>query len=98
MTKVPLDKNGDQEKYFLLGNQLSDLEKKQLTDFLLKNKNIFAWSLDEMSGVSLDIICHKLNADSKHKPVIQKDKSRGIRTSTFTAAIEIESDETEMAW
>ena len=43
--KVLIDPK-DPEKYFLLGNQLTDLEKKQLTDFLLENRDVFAWSPD----------------------------------------------------
>ena len=69
--KVLIDPE-DPDKYFLLGNQLTELEKKQLTNFLLEKRSVFAWSLDEMPGVSSDIICHKLNVDPKHKPVIQK--------------------------
>ena len=31
-----------------------------------------------MPGISLDVICHKLNVDPKHKPMIQKASRMGI--------------------
>ena len=88
LLKVQIDQD-DPEKYFLLGNQLSDLEKRQLTDFLLQNRSVFAWSLEEMPGVSSDVICHKLNVDPTYKPVVQKSRRSGPQ-QTEAVAEEVE--------
>ncbi|KAM1878645.1 hypothetical protein ACFX14_040614 [Malus domestica] len=36
------------------------------------NTEVFAWSFEDMSGISPDIICHYLSIDPKTKPVRQK--------------------------
>src|SRR6185503_14555675 len=40
--------------------------------FLNKNKDVFAWSANDLRGVSRDIIEHKLDIDPKIKPKKQK--------------------------
>lgn len=45
---------------------------------MLQNKEVFAWTPYEMPGISPEVICHKLNMDPKHKPVIQKGRRMGI--------------------
>ena len=42
LTKVPLDKDGDPEKYFLLGTALTPEQKKELVTLLREYPNIFA--------------------------------------------------------
>ena len=43
--------------------------KKKLVQFLKENLDIFAWSHEDMPGISLEIIQHKLDVDLKKKPV-----------------------------
>ncbi|KAM2057855.1 hypothetical protein ACFX16_030495 [Malus domestica] len=43
--------------------------------FLQENTEVFAWSYEDMSGISPDIICHRLSIDPKTKPVRQKRRS-----------------------
>ncbi|KAM1696120.1 hypothetical protein ACFXTN_027679 [Malus domestica] len=43
--------------------------------FLQENTEVFAWSYEDMSGISPDIICHRLSIDPKTKPVRQKQRS-----------------------
>ncbi|XXG76111.1 hypothetical protein AAC387_Pa08g0534 [Persea americana] len=61
--------------------ELEDLpepEKTELLDLLLKNKEVFAWTPYEMPCIDLAVICHKLNVDPNHKPVIQKARKTGV--------------------
>ena len=44
----------------------------ELLEFLNKNKDVFAWSANDLRGVSRDIIEHKLDIDPKIKPKKQK--------------------------
>ena len=43
--------------------------KKKLVQFLKENLDIFAWSHEDMPGISTEIIQHKLDMDLKKKPV-----------------------------
>jgi hypothetical protein len=44
------------EKKVLLGSQLSDEQEKTLLRFLFNNKDVFAWTTNDLCGVNRDII------------------------------------------
>ena len=46
--------------------------RSQSIEFLEINKDYFAWSYTDMSGIDPEVINYKLNMDSNHKPVCQK--------------------------
>jgi hypothetical protein len=39
----------------LLGSQLSEEQEKNLTRFLFNNKDVFAWSANDLCGVNRDV-------------------------------------------
>jgi len=41
-------------------------------EFLRSNKDVFAWSSNDLGGVNRDIIEHKLDIDPKIRPKMQK--------------------------
>ena len=41
-----------------------------MLNLLLKNKEVITWTPYEMPGINPEVMCHKLNVDPKHKPVI----------------------------
>jgi hypothetical protein len=47
----------------LLGYQLSDEQEKTLLRFLFNNKDVFAWTANDLYGVNRDVIEHSLNVD-----------------------------------
>ncbi|XP_070004262.1 uncharacterized protein [Nicotiana sylvestris] len=51
---------------------LSPSEKKEYTEFLKECEDIFAWSYDDMTGLSTSIVAHKLPTDPTCRPVKQK--------------------------
>ncbi|KAM1616188.1 hypothetical protein ACFX2K_025318 [Malus domestica] len=55
-----------------IGTTLSPSIRLALIYFLQENTKVFAWSYEDMSGISLDIICHRLSIDPKTKSVRQK--------------------------
>ena len=63
-------KHGD--KQVIIGIGLSQEEEDKLVEFLRSNKYIFAWSSNDLGGVSRDIIEHKLDIDPKVRPKKQK--------------------------
>jgi hypothetical protein len=73
------------EQKVLLGSQLSDEQERTLLRFLFNNKDIFAWSANDLCGVSRDVIEHSLNVDLSIRPRKQKlrkmsdDKAEGAR-------------------
>jgi hypothetical protein len=61
------------EQKVLLGSQLSEEQEKTLTSFLFNNKDVFAWSANDLCGVNRDVIEHSLNGDHPSDP-----ESRGF--------------------
>jgi hypothetical protein len=73
------------EQRVLLGSQLSDEQVKTLLRFLFNNKDVFAWSANDLCGVNRDVIEHSLNVDPSFRPKKQRfqkmseDKAEGAR-------------------
>jgi hypothetical protein len=69
----------------LLGSQLSEEQEKNLTRFLFNNKDVFAWSANDLCGVNRDVIEHSLNVDPSFRPRKQRlrkmsgDKAEGVQ-------------------
>ena len=60
------------EFYFLIGTNLSLVDREKLVALLMEFRDIFAWSVYEAPGVSSDLACHSLNISSEAKLVSQK--------------------------
>lgn len=69
LKKIQINEN-DLERYFLVGETLPGHEEFELVQFLKEYIDVFAWTLEEMSGVDPDVICHHLNVDPRYKPVM----------------------------
>jgi hypothetical protein len=73
------------EQKVLLGSQLSEDQEKTLIRFLFNNKDVFAWSANDLCGVNRDVIEHSLNVDPSFRPRKQRlwkmsnDKAEGAR-------------------
>jgi hypothetical protein len=73
------------EQNVMLGSQLSDEQEKTLLRFLFNNKDVFAWTANDLCGVNRDIIEHSLNVDLSFRPRKQRlqkmsdDKAEGAR-------------------
>ncbi|KAM1066715.1 hypothetical protein ACFX2B_021848 [Malus domestica] len=61
-----------------IGTTLSPPIRLALISFLQDNTEVFAWSYEDMPGISPDIICHRLRIDPKTKPVRQKRRSYDV--------------------
>ena len=48
--------------------------KQDLVGFLKKRTDVFAWSHEDMLGIDLSVITHRLNMSSFHKPACQKKR------------------------
>jgi hypothetical protein len=73
------------EQKVLLGSQLSSEQEKIMLKFLFNNKDVFAWSANDLCGVNRDVIEHSLNVDlviRTRRQKLQKmseDKVEGAR-------------------
>jgi hypothetical protein len=73
------------EQKVLFGSQLYEEQEKALLKLLFNNKDVFAWSANNLCGVNRDVIEHSLNVDPTIRPRKQKlrkmshDKAEGAR-------------------
>jgi hypothetical protein len=73
------------EQKALFGSQLCEEQEKVLSKFLFNNRDVFAWSANDLCGVNGDVIEHSLNVDPTIRPRKQKlqkmsdDKAEGAR-------------------
>ena len=58
-----------------IGTTLSPEMRTRLIKFLKENLDVFAWSHEDMPGISLKIIQHKLNVNLERKPVQQRRRA-----------------------
>ncbi|GAV65344.1 hypothetical protein CFOL_v3_08859 [Cephalotus follicularis] len=70
-----LVEEGNNEKVLQVGSQLGEAEKEELITFLRDNKDVFAWSAEEVPGISPDVMVHKLSVDPARPPIRQKKRN-----------------------
>jgi ribonuclease HI len=66
---------GGPDRTVKIGSQLPEGLKTDLSEFLKKNADVFAWSHEDMPGIDPAIISHRLNIDPAAKPVKQKKRN-----------------------
>jgi electron transfer flavoprotein alpha/beta subunit len=73
------------EQKVLLRSQISHEQEKTLLKFLFNNKDVFAWSANDLCGVNRDVIEQSLNVDPAFRPRKQRlqkmfdDKAEGAQ-------------------
>ena len=60
---------GNANKMTKIGTTLSPEMRTRLIRFLKENLDVFAWSHEDMPGISPEVIQHRLNVDPERKPV-----------------------------
>ena len=66
--------DGHLEKMTKIGTNMPPKVKESLVQFLKNNKDVFAWSHEDMPGINPSIFSHKLNVNPSCHPVKQKWK------------------------
>uniref|UniRef100_A0A2N9HST9 RNA-directed DNA polymerase n=1 Tax=Fagus sylvatica TaxID=28930 RepID=A0A2N9HST9_FAGSY len=64
--------DGRPERTTKVGADLPPKMKESLVQFLKDNKDVFAWSHEDMPSINPSIISHKLNVDPSLRPIKQK--------------------------
>jgi hypothetical protein len=49
--------------------------KEELVAFLRHNKDVFAWSHEDMPRIDPSVIVHRLNVDPNYRPVKQRRRT-----------------------
>lgn len=65
------------DKKVLEGEDLSPIIEANLVEFLTSRLDAFAWEHEDITGISPDIIMHKLNVDPSDTLVKQKRRNFG---------------------
>ncbi|GAV57847.1 hypothetical protein CFOL_v3_01383 [Cephalotus follicularis] len=72
--QVPVEE-GNEERIIQVGSQLGEVEKGELITFLRNNKDVFAWSAEEVFGISPEVMVHELSMDPMRPPTRQKKRN-----------------------
>ena len=65
---IPLEE-GNPKKFTRIGTSMKEKMKQGLVQFLRENIDVFAWSHEDMPGMDLSVITHRLNVYPSSKPV-----------------------------
>uniref|UniRef100_A0A2N9F8I3 Integrase catalytic domain-containing protein n=1 Tax=Fagus sylvatica TaxID=28930 RepID=A0A2N9F8I3_FAGSY len=77
---------GDEKKTTRIGTSMAKEIRASVVSFLRGNADVFAWSHDNMPGISTEVISHKLNVNPSTPPV--KQKRRVFAPERNTAVME----------
>ncbi|GAV88762.1 hypothetical protein CFOL_v3_32183 [Cephalotus follicularis] len=72
--QIPLEE-GNTERVFQVGSQLGEIEKWESITFLQNNRDVFAWSTEEVPGISPNVMVHKLSVDPMRPLTRQKKRN-----------------------
>ncbi|GAV67748.1 hypothetical protein CFOL_v3_11252 [Cephalotus follicularis] len=70
--QVPIEE-GNEERVLQVGSQLAEADKEELITFLRDNRDVFAWSAEEVPDISSEVMVHKLSVDPA-RPLIRQKK------------------------
>ncbi|KAL0435140.1 UNVERIFIED_CONTAM: hypothetical protein Sradi_0221900 [Sesamum radiatum] len=65
---------GDPDKITKIGFKMTEDVRGQVINYLQKNKDIFAWALQDLEGIDRGVITHHLNFDPTIRPIKQKKR------------------------
>ncbi|KAL0402092.1 UNVERIFIED_CONTAM: Transposon Ty3-G Gag-Pol polyprotein [Sesamum latifolium] len=68
---------GNPDKITKIGSKMKEGVREQVINCLRKNKDIFAWTPQDLDGIDPGVITHHLNLDPTIRPVKQKKRHFG---------------------
>ena len=74
LVEIDLNNREGEGKLVKISKGLPKEERRKLTALLRKYKDVFAWSYQEMLGLSPNLVTQKLKVDSNAKPVKQQPR------------------------
>ncbi|KAL0421432.1 UNVERIFIED_CONTAM: hypothetical protein Slati_3166100 [Sesamum latifolium] len=70
---------GDPSKITKIGSKMKEDVRDQVVNCLRKNKDIFAWTPQDLEGIDPGVITHHLNLDPAIRPVNRKSDTSDLR-------------------
>lgn len=70
---------GSEDRATMLEQSLSNNQVHEVGLVLTENRDLFAWTAVDMSGIHPDVISHKLSLFKDARPVAQKKRRMGQR-------------------
>ena len=71
MEEVDLSDNPNEPRTVLISKELSGETRRDIIETLRSNKDVFAWTYEEMPGLNPSLVTHKLAVEPTQKPVKQ---------------------------
>ena len=68
----PIQLEDHPEHLAYVGSKLAEDLRSLLIHFLKQNKDVFVWKHEDLEGIDLVIIIHKLNVNPSFKPIKKK--------------------------
>ncbi|XP_024014360.1 uncharacterized protein LOC112088348 [Eutrema salsugineum] len=65
------------ERRVEIRTKLEEPLRSELLSLFKENIDTFAWTTEDMPGISIDVTCHELNVDPTFKPIKQKRRKLG---------------------
>ena len=76
ITQIQLD-GAHHDRCVGIGSELKGKIRREIITFLKRNKSTFAWTTEDMPGISIDVASDQLNVDPSFKPVKQNWRKLG---------------------
>ena len=73
LEEIPLD-NSDLDRTTKIKTLANPAIRQELITFLRSNRDVFAWSHDDMPGIDPSVMVHRLNVSPSFPPVRQKKR------------------------
>jgi len=70
-----------------LGGSMTEDEVQKITKFLADNKDLFAWTAKDMSGIDLGVMSHRLSVCKEARAVAQKKRRMSEEKRNATASV-----------
>ena len=72
LEEITLTEDNEKKKKTRIGTTMPEEIRGSIVQFLRENADVFAWSHEDMPGISTEVMVHKLNVNPSMHPVKQK--------------------------
>ncbi|XP_020230316.1 uncharacterized protein LOC109811091 [Cajanus cajan] len=76
-SKVQLQIGPHPTQVTYIGADIAKADRSTLCRVIMKNKDLFAWTLSDMPGIDPNVMCHKLSICTEARPVAQRKRKMG---------------------
>ena len=70
--EINLAEEGEQDKMIFIGEHLTEEESEKLRQLLKEYRDCFAWSYQDLKGISEEVVVHTIPLRADAKPITQR--------------------------